>query len=112
AGSGRDAHFLMRGEVEEVRRFGLIIRSKHGDLRVNRVNLYASTMKIGPCDLVLVAVKATSNADLLELIPPLLHKTTMLLTLQNGLGNEEFLAEHFGPGRVLGGLWFVCLTRV
>jgi 2-dehydropantoate 2-reductase len=109
---GRDVHFLMRGDVEEVRRFGLRLRSKDGDLRAARVNLYASTAEIGPCDLVLVAVKATSNADLVELIPPLLHETTMLLTLQNGLGNEEFLAEHFGADRVLGGLCFVCLNRV
>ena len=36
----------------------------------------------------------------------------MLLTLQNGLGNEEFLAHHFGTERVLGGLCFVCLVRV
>ena len=33
----------------------------------------------------------------------------MLLTLQNGLGNEEFLAENFGAERVLGGFCFVCL---
>jgi 2-dehydropantoate 2-reductase len=112
AGSGRDVHFLMRGDVEELRRSGLNLRSKDGDLRVATVNLYASTREIGPCDLVLVAVKATSNADLLELIPPLLHEKTMLLTLQNGLGNEEFLAEHFGGERVLGGLCFVCLNRV
>ena len=41
-----------------------------------------------------------------------LHEKTMLLTLQNGFGNEEFLAEHFGAERVLGGLCFVCLNRV
>ena len=34
-----------------------------------------------------------------------------LLTLQNGLGNEELLAALFGAERVLGGLCFVCLTR-
>jgi 2-dehydropantoate 2-reductase len=34
-----------------------------------------------------------------------------LLTLQNGFGNEEFLAENFGAERVLGGLCFVCLIR-
>jgi len=33
------------------------------------------------------------------------------LTLQNGLGNEEFLAGHFGADRVMGGLCFICLTR-
>jgi 2-dehydropantoate 2-reductase len=36
----------------------------------------------------------------------------MLLTLQNGLGNEEFLAANFGAERVLGGLCFVGLNRV
>jgi 2-dehydropantoate 2-reductase len=40
-----------------------------------------------------------------------LHEKTALLTLQNGLGSEEFLAEHFGAERVLGGLCFVCLNR-
>lgn len=109
---GRDVHFLMRGDVAEIRRFGLRVHSKGENLRVAKVNHHASTKEIGPCDLVLIAVKATSNADLLALIPPLLHDKTMLLTLQNGLGNEEFLAENFGAERVLGGLCFVCLNRV
>src|ERR1043166_1398863 len=112
AHSGRDVHFLMRGDVEEIRESGLSLRSKEGNLRVPKVKHYASTSAIGPCDLVLLAVKATSNAELVELIPPLLHEKTMLLTLQNGLGNEEFLAEHFGADRVLGGLCFVCLNRI
>jgi 2-dehydropantoate 2-reductase len=112
AHSGRDVHFLMRGDVEEIRESGLSLRCKEGNLRVPKIKHYASSGAIGPCDLVLIAVKATSNADLVELIPPLLHEKTMLLTLQNGLGNEEFLAEHFGADRVLGGLCFVCLNRV
>lgn len=112
ASCGRDVHFLMRGDVAEIRRFGIRIRGKGESLRLAKVNLHASTEEIGPCDLVLVALKATSNGDLPKLIPPLLHETTMLLTLQNGLGNEEFLAENFGRERVLGGLCFVCLNRV
>jgi 2-dehydropantoate 2-reductase len=35
-----------------------------------------------------------------------------VLTLQNGLGNEEVLAKIFGSARVLGGLCFVCLNRI
>jgi len=108
---GGDVHFLMRGDLNEVRHNGLSIRGTGEDFRVTKVNCYNSTKEIGPCDLVLIAVKATSNADLVDLIPPLLHERTMLLTLQNGLGNEEFLARHFGPERVLGGLCFICLSR-
>lgn len=110
--SSRDVHFLIRGEVEAIRRDGLRIRGKGEDVHIAKVQHYPSTEEIGPCDLVLVAIKATSNGDLLKLIPPLLHETTMLLTLQNGLGNEEFLAENFGAERVLGGLCFVCVNRV
>ena len=109
---GSDVHFLMRGDLSEVQEKGLYVRGKGENFRVASVNCYNSTKEIGPCDLVLIAVKATSNGDLVDLIPPLLHERTMLLTLQNGLGNEEFLAEYFDAERVLGGLCFICLSRV
>ncbi len=109
---GSDVHFLMRGDLSEVQEKGLYVRGKGENFRVASVNCYNSTKEVGPCDLVLIAIKATSNADLVDLIPPLLHERTMLLTLQNGLGNEEFLAEYFGAERVLGGLCFICLSRV
>lgn len=108
---GRDVHFLMRGDLRAVRRLGLRVRGKSENFRLAKVQCYNNTEAIGPCDLVLIALKTTSNAALLELIPPLLKEKTMLLTLQNGLGNEEFLAQHFGAERVLGALCFVCLIR-
>jgi len=111
AASGGDVHFLMRGDLTEVRREGLHIRGEGEDIRVAKINGYNSTKEIGPCDLVLIAVKTTSNEEIVDLIPPLLNERTMLLSLQNGLGNEEFLAEHFGAERVLSGLCFICLSR-
>jgi len=109
---GCDVHFLMRGDLSEVRNNGLSVRGQGENFRVANVNCYNSTTEIGASDLVLIAVKATSNANLVDLIPPLLHERTMLLTLQNGLGNEEFLAKNFGADRVLGGLCFICLSRI
>ena len=35
--------------------------------------------EIGPCDLVLIAVKTTANADLSKLLPPLIRPETILL---------------------------------
>ncbi len=107
---GHDVHFLMRSDHEPVLLGGLHITSPLGAAHV-QVLAHQSTAEIGPCDLVIIAVKATSNAALMDLIPPLLHEKTLLLTLQNGLGNEEFLAQHFGAERVLGGLCFVCINR-
>jgi len=111
ARSGADVHFLMRGDLDAVRRHGLTIRSKDGDFHLPQVNACGSAEEMGPCDVVLIALKTTSNAVLPTLIPPLLAPDTALLTLQNGLGNEELLARHFGARRVMGGLCFVCLNR-
>src|SRR5207247_5103470 len=47
-----------------------------------------------------------------NLLPPLVGPQTAVLTLQNGLGNEEVLAALFPPAQILGGLCFVCLNRV
>ena len=46
-----------------------------------------------------------------HLLPPLLGPGTRLLTLQNGLGNEAWLASHFPHHPVYGALCFVCLNR-
>ena len=111
AHAGCDVHFLLRSDLEPVRTRGLAIRSRDGDFHLEHVNAYASPGEIGPCDVVLICLKTTSNAALPTLIPPLLAPDTALVTLQNGLGNEELLASYFGSRRVMGGLCFVCLNR-
>lgn len=109
---GNEVHFLMRSDYEEVKRHGLRISSPLGDFELPQVNCHRSTAEIGACDVVIIAMKATANEVLRELLPPLLKNETMILTLQNGLGSDDFLAEHFGSHRVLGGLCFVCINRM
>lgn len=112
AAAGEDVHFLLRADLEAVRRDGLRIKKPGGDLLLKPAQGYQTTGDIGPCDLIIVALKATANPALRELLPPLLKEETAILTLQNGLGNEEFISEHFGAGRVMGGLCFICLNRI
>jgi 2-dehydropantoate 2-reductase len=111
AHGGHDVSFLMRADLEAVRAGGLAIFTKGGEVRLPRVRAFATTAEIGPVDLVLIALKATANEALEELLPPLVGKETMLVTLQNGLGNEEFLAARWGAERVCGALCFVCINR-
>lgn len=111
AHSGLDVRFLLRSDLAAVRERGLVIYTGGKSVAIPHARAFATPGEIGPCDLVIVALKATANAALDELIPPLLHERTALLTLQNGLGNEEYLAQRWGAERVLGGLCFVCLNR-
>jgi len=111
ARDGYDVHFLMRKDLAHVKKHGLAIQSVKGDFKIAPAQVAGDTHQIGPCDLVLIALKTTANAALEKLIPPLLHKDTILMTLQNGLGNEDFLGERFGAERVMGCLCFTCLNR-
>ena len=106
-----DVHFLMRADLDAVRRDGLVIFTKGAEVRLPRVQCAGTTAEVGPVDLVLIALKATANRELERLLPPLVGENTALLTLQNGLGNEAFLSERWGAERVMGGLCFVCINR-
>jgi 2-dehydropantoate 2-reductase len=110
AHAGADVHFLMRSDLAAVREQGLTIKTSGETIQV-AAQAAGTTAEIGPCDVVLISLKATANGVLDELIPPLLKESTMLVTLQNGLGNEEYLAERWGAERVAGALCFVCLNR-
>ncbi len=112
ARGGKDVHFLVRSDYEAVRAEGVRLLLPDGEIHLDRVNAHASPESIGAADLVIVALKTTSNGALPALLPPLLNDGTAILTLQNGLDNEPFLAETFGAERILGGLCFICLNRV
>jgi 2-dehydropantoate 2-reductase len=112
AHGGNDVHFLLRSDFEHVRSRGIRATSIHGDFSLAEVQAHHSSAAIGPCDYVLVALKAIANDALPALLAPLLKDATLVVTLQNGLGNEEFLADHLGPERVAGGLCFVCINRI
>jgi 2-dehydropantoate 2-reductase len=109
--SGEDVHFLLRRDYDVVRRNGLNVMSINGDFTLPQVCGYLDSAEIGPVDLVLVGLKTFANGSFPELISPLVGETTLILTLQNGLGNEETLAELFGGERIIGGVAFLCANR-
>jgi 2-dehydropantoate 2-reductase len=109
---GEDVRLLLRTDFPAIRRDGIRVSSVHGDFSLPQVRGYRTAAEIGPVDLVIVAWKATANDRLAEVLPPLLHADTQVLTLQNGLGNCEALAAITGAERVLGGLCFVCINRL
>ena len=108
---GGDVSFLMRRDLAAVREKGLLIKSVDGDFHLPDAKAFGSTDEIGPVDLVIVALKTTSNEAIPKLLPPLLKEGTVILTLQNGLGNEEFIHSHFPDQPLMGGLCFVCINR-
>ena len=109
--AGQDVHFLLRSDYDVVREHGVFIETPAGNFTARPCTARTSS-EIGVCDLVVIGLKTTANHTFPELLPPLVGPHTMLLTLQNGLGNEEALAKLFSPSQIFGGLCFVCLNRL
>lgn len=108
---GQEVHFLLRSDYEVVRRRGVRVLSPEGNFHINPKCAHTPG-QIGVCDVVLIGLKTTANDQFAKLLPPLVGPNTGVVTLQNGLGNEEQLAEIFPPQQILGGLCFVCLNRL
>ena len=68
--------------------------------------------EIAATDCVVIAAKSTVNHELIESLKSIVEPGhTVLLSLQNGLGNAEFFAQHFPENPILAGLCFVCVNR-
>ena len=112
--AGHDVRFLLRSDLATVRARGSLLAHLVEDnqtLELRPVAAFTDTADIGPVDLVFVTLKATANASLARLLPPLLHTDTAVLTIQNGLGPDEHLASLVGPPRILSALGIIGATR-
>jgi 2-dehydropantoate 2-reductase len=113
AAAGEDVHFLLRSDYQGIRSKGLTVESVHGDFRLPAPQVWRDSRDIGPVDLAVITWKTTANPLLREVLTPLLHPGTVVLTLQNGLGNCETIESVIGPQHpIVGGLCFVCINRI
>jgi 2-dehydropantoate 2-reductase len=109
--AGHDVRFLLRRDYAAITAGGLTVTSPAGDFHLERVRGFRNSSEMGEVDLVLVALKTVANMHLVELVRPLMQGDAAVLTVQNGLGNEELLAEAFGAERVLGGVALIGSNR-
>lgn len=109
--AGEDVHFLVRSNRAALMAKGIRVKTPTERINLRKVQVYGSAEEIGPCDLVLLATKATARDCLDKLLPPLLHEHTVVMTLQNGLGVEEPVAEVVGGERVLGAICYIASIR-
>jgi 2-dehydropantoate 2-reductase len=111
AKAGNDVHFLVRSGRAAIMARGIRVKTPTERIHLKKVQTHATVADIGPCDLVIIALKATANDALAKLLPPLMRENTLVLTLQNGLGVEEPVAEVVGGEHVLGAICFIGSTR-
>jgi 2-dehydropantoate 2-reductase len=92
--------------VEALRREGLCLDGPDAAERIP-VHATADTREVGPVDLVLILTKSTDTAAAAESARYMLDAQTLVLTLQNGLGNLEKIAAVVGEEQTLLGMTYV-----
>lgn len=112
AHAGQDVHFLARSDYEILGDKGWIIEVEgEGEMHVSEPSVHLSTESIGKVDLVIVALKSWQNEALEALLVPLLGDDTVIMTLQNGFGNQELISAQFPNQRVVVGMCHFGVSR-
>jgi 2-dehydropantoate 2-reductase len=107
AQGGHDVTFIARGpHLDAIRGRGLSVKSPLGDFVV-RSRAESDPSKIGPVDLVIVAVKSYSNRDALPMLRQLSNASTTVLTLQNGIDSANEVASVVGESATVAGATYV-----
>ena len=110
AAGGEEVHFITRGtHLEGLRAAGLRVRSDLGDVALAAADIRATDdpATIGPADVVLFTVKSYDTDEAARLLVPLIGPDTAVISLQNGIDNEERIATVIGRDHVIGGVAYI-----
>lgn len=98
--------------AQRLSREGFILEEEGGETRQVLPVSAEPAQALGQADLALVCVKAYQTAQVAQTLAQHLPPRGRALTLQNGAGNVEALAQALGPARVLGGITSEGATRL
>ena len=93
---------IWQDHINALKQNGLKIE-REGETRTVRLNAASDPRQIGESELVLIFVKSTQTQSAAQSAALLADRNGWVMTLQNGMGNAEIIAEHTPSNRVLAG---------
>ena len=93
-----------REHLDAIERDGLRIEGASGERAVRGIRTTSDVAEAGVCDLYIVATKASAVGAAARAIAPAMGEASLVLTIQNGLGAGERIAEHMATDNVLLGV--------
>jgi 2-dehydropantoate 2-reductase len=95
---------VLQERVNLIDKEGLWMQWPDGERTHERISITSRPEEVGVKDVVMVAVKGYHTQSAIESAKPMIGKDTVVLSVQNGLGNLEIIADCVGPERVVGGI--------
>jgi len=109
--AGTPVTFLARGaHLEAMRRDGLRVRSAVDGEWVVKADAVSDVGNQPPVDVVLFCVKSFDTESAAAAIRPVVGPDTAVVSLQNGVDNEEAIDRVLGAGHAVGGVAYVFAT--
>jgi 2-dehydropantoate 2-reductase len=93
-----------QAHVEEINKNGLRVEGASGDRTVSDLNATTDIADAGLCDLYIIATKADGVGAAAQEISKIMGKDSLILTIQNGLGAGERIAQFISTENVLLGV--------
>jgi 2-dehydropantoate 2-reductase len=88
--------------VRAINQNGLQIE-REGNTRTVSINATTDPAQMGPADLVIIFVKSTQTLSAAQTAGTIAGTDGAVMTLQNGMGNADVIAEVIAPDRILAG---------
>jgi 2-dehydropantoate 2-reductase len=95
---------VLKERVHLIDKEGLWLQWPDGKRTHSRIPITSDVKKVGVKDVVMVAVKGYHTRSAIESAMPMIGDNTIVLSVQNGLGNLEAITEAVGSERVVGGI--------
>ena len=95
---------VLQERVHLIDKEGLWLQWPDGERTHSKVDITSNVDAVGKKDVVMIAVKGYHTRSAIESAKPMIGDETIVLSVQNGLGNLETIAETVGPEQVVGGI--------
>ncbi len=111
ARNAEEVWFFARGShLDAMRNGGLRIISVDGEWTVPPGRITDDPRTAGTADVILFSVKSYDTESAAALLAPLVSDSTIIISLQNGVDNEEKIARVIPRGVVFGGVSYIYST--
>jgi len=108
--AGNDVVFAARGDhLAAMRKNGLKLESPEGGFRIN-ADFTDRLDGLEPFDCIVVCVKSYDTPAAAETAGPGIAENTIILSIQNGVENEDIIARRLGGEHVLTGIAYIFST--
>ncbi|MCM8779004.1 MAG: 2-dehydropantoate 2-reductase [Candidatus Omnitrophica bacterium] len=105
AKSGQEVYFLDKNKAraKEIQGKGILVEGL-SNFSVKNIKATTEAEEIGEANLVILATKSYDTEGAIKNVLSIIEKETLVLTLQNGLGNVEIINRYVAQNKIIAGV--------